>query len=67
MSVLQQVVSFSSDKNESYSAEKSRADHWETLDHRWKQIRRSGAYPETRAEGVVEQTVQAVQKGARYD
>ena len=40
----------------------SKADRWETLDHRWNQIRRSGAYPETRAEDVAEQTIQAVEK-----
>ena len=34
----------------------------ETLDHRWNQIRRNGAYPETRAEGVTGQTIQAVEK-----
>ena len=60
--VVQQVVSFSSDENESYATEMSKADRWETLDHRWNQIRRSGAYPETRAEDVVEQTIQAVEK-----
>ena len=41
-SVVQQVVSFSSDKNESYATKKSKADRWETLDHRWNQIRRNG-------------------------
>ena len=61
-SVVQQVVSFSSDENESYAAKKSKADRWETLDHRWNQIRWSGAYPETRAKGVAEQTIQAVEK-----
>ena len=61
-SVVQQVVWFSSDENESYAAKKSKADRWETLDHRWNQIRWSGAYPETRAEGVAEQTIQAVEK-----
>ena len=61
-SVLQQVVSFSSDENESYATEMSKADRWETLDHRWNQIRWSGAYPETRAEDVAEQTIQAVEK-----
>ena len=58
-SVLQQVVSFSSDETESFANEMSKADRWETLDHRWNQIRWSGAYPETRAKGVAEQTVQA--------
>ena len=48
-SVIQQVVSFSSDENESYMTEMSKADRWETLDHRWNQIRKSGAYPKTRA------------------
>ena len=59
-SVVQQVVSFSSD-------EMSKADRWETLGHRWNQIRRSGAYPETRAEDVAEQTIQAVDKVPDYD
>ena len=59
---LQQVVSFSSDENESYATEMSKVDRWETLGHRWNQIRRSGAYPETRAKGVAEQTIQAVEK-----
>ena len=59
---IQQVVSFSSDENESYAAKKSKADRWETLDHRWNQIRWSGAYPETRAEGVAQQTIQGVEK-----
>ena len=31
-SVIQQVVSFSSDENESYATETSKADRWETLD-----------------------------------
>ena len=61
-SVVQQVVSFSSDKNESYATEMLKADRWETLDHRWNQIRMSGAYPETRAEDAAEQTTQAVEK-----
>ena len=61
-SVIQQVVSFSSDENESYVTEMSIADRWETLDHRWNLIRKSGAYPETRAKGVAEQTIQAVEK-----
>ena len=61
-SVVQQVVSFSSDKNESFATKKSKADRWETLDHRWNQIRRNGSYPETRAEDVSEQTIQAVEK-----
>ena len=61
-SAVQQVVSFSSDENESYATEMSKADRWETLDHRWNQIRRSGAYPETRAEDVAGQTIQAVEK-----
>ena len=55
-SVFQQVVSFSSDENESYATEMSKADRWETLDHRWNQI------PETRAKVVAEQTIQAVEK-----
>ena len=61
-SVVQQVVSFSSDKNESYATRKSEADRSGTLDHRWYQIRRSGAYPKTRAEDVAEQTIQTVEK-----
>ena len=61
-SVVQQVVSFSSDVNEFYATKKSKADRWETLDHRWNHIRRSGAYPENRAEDVAEQTIQAVEK-----
>ena len=61
-SVVQQVVSFSSDENESCVTEMSKADRWEMLDHRWNQIRRSGAYSETRAEDVAEQTIQAVEK-----
>ena len=56
------MVSFSSDENESYATEMSKADRWETLDHRWNQIRRSGAYPQTRAKGVAEQTIRAVEK-----
>ena len=40
----------------------SKADRWETLGNRWNQIRWSGAYPETRAEDVVEQTIQAAEK-----
>ena len=66
-SVVQQMVSFSSDKQESFATKKSKSNRWETLDHRGNQIRRSGAYPETRAEDVAEQTIQAVEKGARYD
>ena len=62
LSVVQQVVSFSLDKNESYATKKSKADRWETLHHRWNQTRRSGAYPETRGEDVAEQTIQAVEK-----
>ena len=50
------MVSFSSDENESYATEMSKADRWETLDHRWNQI------PETRAKVVAEQTIQAVEK-----
>ena len=65
-SVVQQVVSFSSDENESYASEMSKVDRWETLDHRWNQIRRSGAYPETRAKGVAEQTNPSCRKSARY-
>ena len=62
-SVLQQVVSFSSDENnEPYATEMSKADRWETLGHRWNQIRWSGVYPETRAEDVAEQTIQAAEK-----
>ena len=61
-SVVQQVVSFSSDKNEFYATKKSKADRWETPGHRWNQIRWSGAYPETRAEDVAEQTIQAVEE-----
>ena len=61
-SVVQQVVSFSSDENESYATEMLKADRWETLGHRWNQILWSGAYPETRAKGVAEQTIQAVEK-----
>ena len=60
--MVQQVVSLSSDKNESYATKKSKPDGWETLDHRWNQIRRSGTYPETRAEDVAEQKIQAVEK-----
>ena len=52
---------FSSDKNEFYATKKSKADRWEMLDHRWNQVRRSGAYPETRAEDVAEQMIQAVE------
>ena len=62
LSVVQQVVSFSLDKNVSYATKKSKADRWETLHHRWNQTRRSGAYPETRGEDVAEQTIQAVEK-----
>ena len=40
----------------------SEADRWETLGHRWDQIRWSGAYPETRAEDVAEPTIQALEK-----
>ena len=47
-SVARQVVSFSSDKNESHATKKSKADRWETLDPRWNEIRR------TRAEDVAE-------------
>ena len=61
-SVLQQVVSFSSDENESYATEMTKADRWETLGHRWNQARWSGAYPETRAEDVAEHAIQAVEK-----
>ena len=53
-SVIQQVVSFSSDKNESFATKMSKADRWETLDHR--------ACPETRAKCVAEQTIQADEK-----
>ena len=60
--VLPQVVSFSSDENESHATEMSEADRWETLDHRWNQIRWSGAYLGTRAKGVAEQTIQAEEK-----
>ena len=60
--MVQQVVSFSSDKNEFYATKKSKADRWETLDRLWNQIRWSDAYPETRAKGVAEQTIQAVEK-----
>ena len=56
------MVSFSSDENDSCATEMSKADRWETLDHRWNLIRRSGAYPETRAEDVAEQTIQFVEK-----
>ena len=51
-SVVQQVVSFSSDESGSYATETSKVDRWETLDHRWKQNRMSGAYPETRVWSV---------------
>ena len=61
-SAVQQVVSFSTDENESYATEMSKADHWETMGHRWNQIHWSGAYPETRAEDVAERTIQAVEK-----
>ena len=61
-SMIQQVVPFSSDENESYATEMSKADRWETLDHRCNQIRWSGANPETRAEDVAEQTIQAVEE-----
>ena len=61
-SVVQQVVSFGSDKNESHATKKLKADRWETLNHRWNQTRRSGAYPETRAEDVAEQAIQVVEK-----
>ena len=56
-SVVQQMVSFSSDETEM-----SKVDRWETLDHRWHLFRRIGAYPETRAEEVAERTIQAVEK-----
>ena len=52
-SVVQQVVSFSSDESESHVTEMSKVDRWETLDHRRSQNRRIGAYPETRAEDVL--------------
>ena len=52
-SLIQQVVSFSSNENESHATEMSEANRWETLGHRWNQVRWSGAYPETRAEGHV--------------
>ena len=45
-----------------YATEISKADRWETLDHRWNQIRWSDAYPETRAKGVAQQMIQAVEK-----
>ena len=57
-SVIQQVVSSSSAESETHATEMSKADRWETLDHRRKQNRRGGAYPETRAEDVGEQTIQ---------
>ena len=66
-SVLQQVVLLSSAESEFYAVDAPNVDRRETPDHRWNQIRRSGAYPETCAEDVDEQTIQAVEKGARYD
>ena len=61
-SVVQQVVSFSSAESETYAIEASKVDRWETQDHRWKQDRRIGAYPETRAEDAAERTIRAVAK-----
>ena len=61
-SVIQQVVSFNSDESESYAIEASKVDRWETLDHRRKQNRRIGAYPETCAEDVAERAIEAVEK-----
>ena len=50
------------DESESYVAETSKVSSWETQDHRWNETRRVGAYPETRAEDVAQQTIQAVEK-----
>ena len=61
-SVLQQVVLLSSAESEFYAVDAPNVDRRETPDHRWNQIRRSGAYPETCAEDVDEQTIQAVEK-----
>ena len=61
-SVFQRVVSFSSDKNESHATKTSKAERWETPDHRCNQIRRIGAYRETRVEDVAEQAIQVVEK-----
>ena len=61
-SVVQQVVSFSSAESETFAIEGSKVDRWETVDHRRKQSRRIGAYPETRAEDAAERTIQAVDK-----
>ena len=51
--------------SQSYATKKSKADRWETLDHRWNQICRNGAYPETRAEDVAEQTIHSINNEAK--
>ena len=61
-SVIQQVVSFSSDESEFHAMLARNVDRRETLDHRRKQGRRIGANPETRAEDVAERAVQAVEE-----
>ena len=61
-SVVQQVVSFSSAESEIHAIEESRVDRWEVPYLRRKQNRRIGTYPQTRAEEVAEQAIQAVEK-----
>ena len=61
-SMIQQVVSLSSAESEFNAVGAPNVDRRETLDHRQKQDRRIGAYPETRAEDVAERAIQAVAK-----
>ena len=61
-SVVQQMVLLSSDESELCAVDAPNVDRRETLGRRRKQDRRTGANPETRAEDVAEQTIQAVEK-----
>ena len=61
-SMIQQMVLLSSAESEFHAVDAPNVDRRETLGRRRKQDRRTGATPETRAEDVAEQTIQAVEK-----
>ena len=56
------AVLLSSAESEYYAVDAPNVDQRETLDRHWKQDRRIGANPETRAEDVAERAIQAVEE-----
>ena len=61
-SMIQQMVLLSSAESEFHAVDAPNVDRRETLGRRRKQDCRTGANPETRAEDVAEQTIQAIEK-----